>query len=352
MKRGEKLETDKKEELKQILAGEIDMVCRNRFCDIVENSFFGKDGEILELLDQFLYLEENNISVLDAFSILRAVFCVNEYFDDKDRSFFDGLAATKVYLRAHQSEAWQAFFDSFVIPGKGAFYYSINLFEEILDDSCAMAAIEQVPANYPWLLLIRSLMYYTGVPKRTVQMMFQVVPFIQEKDEELYREFCLKKVFKNLRDTCFTVSESFTESENKRQIALAVGIQEKWNKFQILQKKSKEIPDLQESEQRRFLFYQARVLKDKRIAEQIRTQSVFLSLFPRSSMKYGNGVGRFFETTKGNFGYEFHPAVALRRETEVPEMAISDPLAWGIETVITFNMREKYLETDYKRTYS
>ena len=349
---GKKVEADIKEELKQILAGEIDEVVRNQFINIVNNTYFGKDKEILELLDQFFFLQEKSIPVLDVFSILRTVFCVNKYFDNNDRSFFDGLAATKEYLRTHQAEAWQAFFDSFVIRGKGAFYYSINIYEKILDDTFAVAAIQKVSNNFPWILMIRSLLYYTFIPKRTVQMMFQVVPFILAHDEMIYREFCLKEVFKSLRYTCFTVSHNYMESEVKGQKALGVAIQNEWDKFQLLQKQSKQIPDLQESEQRRFLFFQAYQLREKRMKEEAESQSVFASLFSRSYIKYGNGVGRFFDTNDGNYGYEFHPGVALRHEVELPEKAITDPLAWCIEKVRTFEMREKYLEAYYQRTYS
>lgn len=346
------METDKKEELKQILAGEIDEVGRNLFISIVNNTYFGKDKEILELLDLFFYIQEKNIPVLEVFSILRTVFCVNKYFENNDRSFFDGLAATQKYLRMHQAEAWQAFFDSFVIRGKGAFYYSINIYEKILDDTCAVAAIQKVSNNFPWILMIRSLLYYTVVPKRTVQMMFQVVPFILAHDETIYMEFCLKEVFKSLRYTCFIVAQNYMESELKGQKTLGIAIQNEWDKFQLLQKQSKQIPDLQESEQRRFLFFQAYQLREQRMKEEAESQSVFASLFSRSYMKYGNGVGHFFDTTDGKYGYEFHPAVALRHEVEFPEKAITDPLTWSIEMVKTFDMREKYLETYYQRTYS
>lgn len=298
---------------------------------------FGKDNDILHMLDIHFYISLNK-HIDSAGSVLKrlyVVFSANNYRIDYDK-FFDALPSTQRKLTEFSSEATEAALNYLLIGGKSQFFFGLGLLKWVgnitklyqeresshkLNANCLTE--EQI------IRIMKGILYFSFDAKYVCRTSFLLL-LLAGRIGDIYYQFCIDEIFANYPGTMRDVSRQFKSSKNKRYVLLAAKVENAGQEATKAYTIGRQIQDISPS-YNHLRIYQHAQSELMRQSEERKGPSFLDALFPKRILKYGAKIAFIMKGTKGELHYKVTSPARISATMELPTTNTDNPVDFTLK---------------------
>ena len=314
----------------------------NHIFEGILNQSINKNKEILNLLSCYYYKIEC-LSVLEILQQLQQVFDVNEYYNDY-KDFF--LQFNKIFskLKNQQEVVFDYFLRSILTAGTNNFYFALGLYEYLIDINSITANCQKRNIELKeFRLIIQGILYFTFNTKKLCRFSFELIHLIPEIDDiEPYLKVCIDEIYENYSYTYWLIATEQKNHYNKWGKLLKERIIERYENYQLIQGKARNILDLRPSEERSRLYRKALIEQNKKLNRKVDEKSFWAQMFQKRFMKYGKRHAGIQHVDKERYSYHVTPYMETKVEIEQQNLSVKHPVEWIYLKLEYFKERENY----------
>ena len=301
--------------------------------DQIQFSDFQKNSKMLTLLDQYYWQKLDDTPDDSVFKDLQQIFQANQYGCADYRNFFDGMSAVTSMLHNKSGEAAAYGIREIVRGGLAEVIFGAALLSEVGNLTELKAVYQADPAQNiyseeNWIRVMQVIRYLIADSNRICGFAFRLPELM--KTSQLYLDFCMDEIYGNYPGTMQEQAEKYRNSECESQKILAKMVLEQAERERAEHEITSKIRDLWPSAEHEILERKAQWEQNRAINKNAEKASVFTSLFPSRTLKYGSRSGHIVTGRKHEMTYNSQPFAHISCKMELPKLYTDDPVEYEL----------------------
>ena len=153
---------------------------------------------------------------------------------------------------------------------------------------------------------------------------------------------CIDEIYENYSYTYWLIATEQKNHYNKWGKLLKERIIERYEIYQLIQGKARNILDLRPSEERSRLYRKALIEQNKKLNRKVDEKSFWAQMFQKRFMKYGKRHAGIQHVDKERYSYHVTPYMETKVEIEQQNLSVKHPVEWIYLKHEYFKERENY----------
>lgn len=286
-------------------------------CTAILSESFDKNKRILQAVDDMFYLQVKRGETKTVLRQLLNIFVLNLYGSEELDDFFSEFGATFSIWPEEKMLLIDYMIDKILHGTTGEFLFGIGLWRTQISPNAVLVWMKSNTLQDKEILILqKSVLYYEYDENMICEYMFLFAQMLW--DEKEYFKFCILEIYKNYPNTAYKFAKKHEDSDIPQMQRLAVQILRLENERRTNAEKTWKIPDLYCSLEREKEYRRAELEFKKNMQKENTNKSVFLSLFPSRTMKYGKRHAYIQRGRKGEFSYQVNEYQHISIKKELP----------------------------------
>ncbi len=298
---------------------------------------FGKDSDILQMLDRHFYLRLNkyNDSVDLILERLFTVFSSNNYQTDHNK-FFEAFPSTKHKLEDSCAAVTEIALNFLLIGEKSQFFFGLGLLNCVGSILKLYQERELSPelnvnclTEKQMIRIMKGILYFSFDAKYVCRTAFRLL-LLAGKIGDAYYQFCIDEIFANYPGTMYNICEQFKSSKNGMYIVLIEKVEHAYQEATKAYTIGCQIQDISPSYDHLRIFQHAQN-ELMRQSKERQTPSFLDDLFPKRILKYGAKIAFVAKGTKGEMIYRVTSPAHISTTMELPATNTENPVDFTLK---------------------
>lgn len=264
---------------------------------------------------------------------MQKIFQVNQYGCADYRDFFDGMSAVTSMLHNKSGEAAAYGIREIVRGGLAEVIFGAALLSEVGNLTELKTVYQADPDQHiyseeNWIRIMQAIYYLIADSNKICGFAFRLPELM--KTSQIYLDFCMDEIYGNYPGTMQEQAEKYRDSECVNQKTLAKKVQEQAERERAEHEITSNIRDLWPSAEHEILERKAQWEQTRAINKNAKKASLFTSLFPSKTLKYGSRSGYIVTGRKHEMTYNSHSFAHISCKMELPKLYTDDPVEYEL----------------------